>query len=281
MGRYLVEHGAVINNWNLNNVALAGNLPFVRCLVEHGAVANEWALEGAVSAGNLPLVQYLVEHGANINGRLNDNWTVLFRAVARKNMPIIQYLVERGADVNAEYTPGNLVNHGRQSLLFYAIADNDPRNVEIIQYLVGQGALPNYIGIVDNRGRSLLCQAVIRGDIEIIQCRVESGVHIDNTSLFAAIESDNFPIVQYLVEHGANVNPYPECPLHIAARIGHLEIVQYLVTHGARIDGSGYRNPLVEAATAGNENVVRYLVEHGAQASLEEATRVRIKQWPL
>jgi ankyrin repeat protein len=65
--------------------------------------------------------------------------------------------------------------------------------------------------------------------------------------------------------------------LHTAARHGYLEIVQYLIEHGADVNllSSSNYTPLYCAAESGELEVIKYLVQHGADVNqgLEVAIR--------
>ena len=71
-------------------------------------------------------------------------------------------------------------------------------------------------------------------------------------------------VVQYLTEHGADVNKAGNdgcVPLHIAAQKGHLEVVQYLTEHGADVNKENNEGNISLFFTVinGKEDVVRYL----------------------
>ena len=66
-----------------------------------------------------------------------------------------------------------------------------------------------------------------------------SGQAQDSARLWHAAADGNLEEVKSEVKHGANVNfrgPGGFAPLNAAARNGHFEVVQYLVDHGAEID---------------------------------------------
>jgi ankyrin repeat protein len=81
-------------------------------------------------------------------------------------------------------------------------------------------------------------------------------------------------IVQYLLDHGADVNLAAKnsarvTALHGAVTRGAAEIVEFLLDHGANpnaLQESGFA-PLHSAAAAGQEAIARLLVEHGADVS--------------
>ena len=113
-----------------------------------------------------------------------------------------------------------------------------------------------------------LLQAINKGDLESVKWLIEQGHHIwDNKIFIQAAGSGHLNIVQYFVEHGANLNLADNygTPLIVAIGSNHMEIVQYLVEHGADVNlQSPYGGPLCYAISSKRLDVVRYLVEHGA-----------------
>lgn len=64
-------------------------------------------------------------------------------------------------------------------------------------------------------------------------------MYYNYTPLHYAVKSNHLIIVEYLIEHNANIkskNNIGSTPLHIAAEIGALEIVEYMIKHGSYID---------------------------------------------
>nr|XP_033816695.1 protein phosphatase 1 regulatory subunit 12C isoform X2 [Geotrypetes seraphini] len=69
--------------------------------------------------------------------------------------------------------------------------------------------------------------------------RVIDGTNADGISaLHQASIDENLEVVEFLVDHGANVNQADNegwTPLHVAASCGYLEIAEYLLKHGANV----------------------------------------------
>ena len=86
--------------------------------------------------------------------------------------------------------------------------------------------------------------------------------------LNSACHSGSMELVQWLVEHGANVNAKNikgETVLHSAAYSGNMELVQWLIERGANVKAKDKeRNTVVTYAEwSGNLELVHWLLEQG------------------
>ena len=111
--------------------------------------------------------------------------------------------------------------------------------------------------------------AVEAGDLGQVQKLVREGIDVNittnttnTTALYIAALRNNFPIVQYLLQHGADkdkVNNEGVGPLFIAAQMGHLAVVKCLVEQGASKDkaNSTGASPLFVASQEGHLAVVQ------------------------
>jgi len=91
-----------------------------------------------------------------------------------------------------------------------------------------------------------------------------------NDYLIDVCQYGNKIIIQYLMEHGADINfknIYGDTPLMVACKNNNNKmLIEYLVEHEADIN-KGNNNgatPLFTSCFNGHENMVKYLVEHGA-----------------
>jgi hypothetical protein len=97
--------------------------------------------------------------------------------------------------------------------------------------------------------------------------------------ILAAIDMNDLPIIQLLVERGAEVDHsrnhgINRSPLQRAAETGQIDVVRYLVTHGAQID----TRPMYSGGTAlqlaamnGYVGIAAFLLEHGADPNYPPA----------
>ncbi len=179
----------------LSIAALTGNLKLVQWLVEQGmdAVVDNDILRPAIKSGNIELVEWLVEQGANIN----QNKNLLFYAALNGNLKLVQYLVKQGADIRKS---NNVLQGAACS-----------GNMELIQWLIEQGADDN-----SNEDSSILAYAIDSHDVNVLRFFVEEKKINVNSSISSsyyrsplehAVNTDDFDMVKYLVEHGADANP--------------------------------------------------------------------------
>ena len=118
-----------------------------------------------------------------------------------------------------------------------------------------------------------LILAIMGGDLERLRMLVQEGIDVDMTSnitnttaLHTAAVFGRFPIVQYLLQQGADMNKANNegcSPLYAAAQEGHLPVVQYLLELGTDKDKAMNEGatPLFIASHNGHLAVVQCLVE--------------------
>lgn len=99
------------------------------------------------------------------------------------------------------------------------------------------------------------------------------------TPLLVAVDVGSLPMIQLLVEQGANINRTTNMgllrtPLQRAAEIGDFQIVEYLISKGAIINTLpvyGGATALQLAAMSGHVGIATLLVEHGADVNYPPA----------
>jgi len=294
--KLLMRKGADVNyragalnplQWAAKN----GNIRIVKYLTAHGAFVSskkilafqtpDWGqnkespLSLAAGSGNFAVIKFLVQACPD----KDELARALPGAINSGNLKIVRYLVEKGADIK-KYNPlPKAVNKG---------------DLQTVRYLVEKGAKIQLSGSLND--------AAGKGYYKIVRHLTEQGAcsYDKNRGLENAIEYDHFPIVKYLVEHGADIistrsvhrairhdrvemieylsgcgidlnAPQQHLsdrgtPLHYAAQRGKVDIIILLVRLGARFEVRDIEGntPLYYAARFDRFEAVKYMVEHGA-----------------
>jgi len=126
--------------------------------------------------------------------------------------------------------------------------------------------------------------AICRNEIAKVKKLLKNGVNINNTRnisgdtpLFCAIKAKNVEMVNFLIEHGADVNyqmPHGYSALSIASSVsswGNEEIVELLLEKGLDVnkqDGFGC-TPLFDATHYLNLAIVEVLLDKGADINIK------------
>ncbi len=154
--KYLVEHGADINN-------------------SGGWLNARTALHIAATSDSLEIVKYLVKHGADINCQNMWHVTALHCAVRTSSLEVVKYLVENGAKVKRPDFGG------QDTVLWYACANG---NDLIIDYLFQHGAKEDLntrhenslLRIACSRGCTAIVQTLLKYNVDIRkECVLECG----------------------------------------------------------------------------------------------------------
>lgn len=210
-------------NWSIENVE---NLDVLRKLFNMGFnVRNSYRdskdikvrrteeMYNAIKSGSLELVKILVENGQRnptIKHESSDylNWAVFF-----EKMDIIKYLVEE-KELRIDKVSMNtwvlMMEKPEEGTPLYNAVLKE--NVEIVKYLIAQGADIDYDS---------------------------NGLYEDNIVL-AAVKKENFEILKILVESGADLDTQnPDGVIAYEYALEHLEneeMAEYLKANGARTE---------------------------------------------
>lgn len=193
-------------------------------------------------------------------------------------------LLKSGAKVNALDGLGQTALHkcardeqAVRILLSYSI---DTSIISLEGYTAGQLASDNVLKILKDPpdSETNLLEAAKAGDLDTVRrivlanphtvnCRDLDGRH--STPLHFAAGFNRVPVVEFLLEHGAEVHAADKgglVPLHNACSYGHFEVTELLVKHGANVNVSDLWKftPLHEAAAKGKYDIVKLLLKHGA-----------------
>ena len=137
-----------------------GQIELAQFLLQRGAITLPYSallLHLAASAGRMELTQLLLTH--NIDARAVDGGIF----VSCRDLTILQVLVEHGADVNC-------AGINRTTPLAYAVRADKGNRVDLVQWLLAQGADVN---IADAKGQTALHVAAGSGHPIIIQALLD------------------------------------------------------------------------------------------------------------
>lgn len=253
----------------------------VEFLLSHGVDAHDsQALCMVVkSACDSELITALMDasEAAHPLNRGNYGSRALRKAIRIRELGLVELLAKR-TDVNSFEDNSDNV-YRRDSPLGVAIRRNRGRDIDIVQCLLKNGGKPNaivtYNGFQsedDNEWK------YVNGWEDMIE-NIERTFLLRMTAMLAAINTGHLPMVQLLVQEGADVNLAPRfgvtrTPLQRAAENGDFAIVEYLLEQGARIDAE----PALAGGTALQLasieeyiGIATLLLEKGADVNLPAA----------
>jgi uncharacterized protein len=196
------------------------------------------ALGLAVFNGGYDVASFLIDNKANVNQADAQRFTPLFWAVDRRNMetapnfpwvvtadplPLIKKLLDAGADVNflVNNTPRARMRDGSPRIVFATalMRASFSGDIELVKLLLSHGADPK---IVSKDYETMLMAACGTGFIP--------GYSKGRTP------AERLEVVKLLIDLGQDVNAaddYGITALMVAANIGDVPIIQYLVDKGA------------------------------------------------
>jgi len=203
--KLFIENGVNINKEDELGITpifyacLSGNKDIVNYLIEQEVdidinkedINGQTLLFYACKGGNESIVHKFVELGSDINKEDIDGQTPLFEACKGNNENVLKYLVEHGADIHKENIFG-------ETALFYACERGNEAKA-VVKYLVEHGANVNK---VDKNNQTPLYRAFFPRYYEIINDKIKFIEHLYMENIYWRNES----IVNYLIEHGANIN---------------------------------------------------------------------------
>ncbi|KAF7908887.1 uncharacterized protein EAE98_012445 [Botrytis deweyae] len=247
-----IEHGNVDS---MSEIKVKGGLldtlsiQQVQKLIGHGfdinmKIKGQNLLSYAASCGNVYRVQWLIDHGADVDGRFQNEQSVLSSPLmetiwgcksATAASLIVKILLNKGANVDGprcyKVHNGPIV----ASCSHLAIMRD---SVGILQTLLDHNADVNLHG--DDHG-VLLKTAAVNGQVQIVKLLVSLGADIDIVGigppiLHEAIVNRQIEVVVALLDLGAYINivdHIQRTPLQLAKDMHYAEMVSLLLRRGA------------------------------------------------
>ena len=152
--------------------------------------------------------------------------------------------------------------------------------------LLGKGMDVNS---VDAAGNTLLMQTVQRDNADFLAYLIQHRARLNTrnrngeTALSLAAFKGNLPLVQRLVEAGADVNLYGWPPLIYAAFNGHAAVAEYLLKKGGNVNATTENGStaLLFAARFGHQKVVELLLQNKADPNIANESGATAVDWAL
>ena len=201
------------------------------------------ALGLAIFNGGYEVASFLIDNRANVNQADAQRFTPLFWAVDRRNMetapnfpwvvtadplPLIKKLLDAGANVNflVNNTPRARMRDGSPRIVFATALMRAAfsGDIELVKLLVSRGADPK---VLSKDNETVLMAACGTGFIpgyskgrtpaerlEVVKLLIDLGLDVNAaddygiTALMVAANIGDVPIIQYLVDKGADLGAY-------------------------------------------------------------------------
>jgi hypothetical protein len=261
--------------------ASKSNTHLIRVLLEEGAeIKDSDALMWAVATdADKATIEMLLAAVGDVQCKKRYGGAALRMAIRRQNYDMLRKL-SKVVDVNSlepfifESHDGVIENLPPLSPMGEAIMCRDLKAATIlIEHHATVGGLVAQCDYEETYNNFILAS-----DSENWEAR-RGTVMNRATTLLAAIDTGNLPMIKLLVDNGANVNDslnlgLIRTPLQRAAEIGNFEIVQYLLENGAHANSAPCYSggtPLQLTAIGGHVGIAELLLEYGANVNYPPA----------
>ncbi|MBR2963975.1 MAG: ankyrin repeat domain-containing protein [Lentisphaeria bacterium] len=295
----------------LHAVCREGKKEFAEELIKRGAEINlpdnegRIAIHYAAMSGNEHLVKSLLDLGADPNKLTKKKETPLHFAAKYSGVEEVKFLVEHGASIKAinwALVENLKDQRRRQDKLYY---DSDAEHIISLKKALGlktpesleedeeeeeeeevDDGGERYADAMANNGssasgsRNTETENLDLDNIpnDLLPRDVNDAANTDGmTALHFAAQNGDIAILQYLVDHGADIKAqdtiHSRAVLHFAAENGNLECVKYLAEHGADLlDKDAYGATALHYAAGKNHlDVIKYLVSKKMDYTAKDA----------
>lgn len=163
-------------------------------------------LQKACESNDVPeLIRALKCGSIDINCYLPSNWTALMYAAFNGSLDVVKYLLENGADPLLSYDCFNVI-------MCVCKCNNISNETDLLDCLKLLGDFDTIdINATDRSGYSALMYACSSGRLKIVEYLIDHGADIElrdnlngETALFIAVRFEHVNIVKYLLSHGAD-----------------------------------------------------------------------------
>lgn len=228
---------------------------------------NGWiALHFAAYFNEANTAQTILTKGTNINAQNNDGATPLLVAVYNNGSLVTKLLIDNGADANIPNNNGIFPWHFASSNGFLDIMKILAPKIPTIDQQTTDADQYTALWLASEQGHLETVKWLIANNADVDAVRASDG----RTALQAAIWGKKLPVVQELVERGANVNKKDHqqfTPIYNAVNTEDLKTIKFLLEHGANsnlVGSSGDDKPIHLASFLCNVIIMKILLERGA-----------------
>jgi ankyrin repeat protein len=225
-----------------------------------------------IRSGNAAQLDSLLQRGADANAS-GDGYSALMAAALNGNAAQMEMLINHGAVVNA-------VNADGFTALWFSIPD-----YEKVSLLLNHGADP---GLRSKEGFTVLAKlANYPGTLKIFRLLMEHGADLlhsgpDNSLIYNAASSCDTALMSFLVGRGLSVNDtisVGDYPINSALNYRCFPMVKWLVDHGAKVNVAPMHlpldlfngiTPLMFAGVSDDSLSFFYLLDHGADPNAKD-----------
>ena len=213
----------------------------------------------ACGDGDVAAVSDILQKGADVNMKDSAGLTGLHVACIRGSLKVVELLVEKEASISCRDMDGMTPLH--------FCCENDHTQIAI--YIVRMGGDTS---LRNKSGLTSLHYICMNGNMQLTVLIRDYMINVATstglTLLHCAADMGHEEMVDYLVEHGAQLQPRDDeglTPLHMAAMGGHIGVVEMLIDLGAywNVRDDEGNSPLLLAAREGNADMVDCLIDCG------------------
>jgi len=224
---------------------------------------------------DLNILQWLVDHGANVNQVNSIGNTALTEAIRGKKETLVKYLIDHGAQVNQEPEFGDR----------HLISAIKTKSIKIVEWLVDSGII-----LTPNETYYPLLETVKTQNLEMVKSIIEKGgaeTNINeeedqkgNTPLIVAINNNSLNILQYLMNHGADIhkkNKWGISPFIMAMRQDNTKIIEIIRKNSCssshencdeEVEEKEIANDVFVSIVQGNLENLKHLVNNGTDLNM-------------
>jgi uncharacterized protein len=242
------SHPTLLQCLALEAIDVRNQVEMAKLLIDAGADING-SLRAAACIDNVEIAALLLDSGAEINGL--GGWSPLEEALYWNNRRVIDLLLERGASVHNLRMAAAL---GRMDLMENLFHSNGTLKSEA-------GKIDWPFGGVENS--NLNCNIKDELQAKVAQWSNDRQDIINNAFVYGCMHNQ-IDATNFLLEKGAHIDAIPPgfdysgTGLHYAALNGHRTMVDFLIQHGANVN---VRDTKVNSTPAG-------WAEHGGHKEL-------------